>query len=211
MSRKFHIAGSNSHHWTKDGQRFMDKMITWLTPLFKDLSRRNAMKLARRLIDEAHHRYRSDRSTPDLGCREHECFSCCLFNHEIEATDFETIRILNKVENDGRLQDVVIRAERLIQGGRGGVCPLLSIEGKCTVYKDRPLSCAAMHSMDREMCKLEGGQSFHAERLWIETHYVAGFGMYGSDRIHAGGIEVQDLYHLLADLGRERLEKREAA
>ena len=192
--------------WSPAGHQHASNVIARIMPMFKGLSRRQAYRLALRLIEEANGRYHRDPGTRPLGCRSHDCFSCCLFQKRIDCTAFDVGRILDQAEREGRLREVVSRASKLIEGGKGGACPLLSREGRCTVYKHRPLACAAMHSMDREACKDEFGMSPHAELLWIETHVIAGFGMFPVDELMSGKRgDPPDLFAMLAELGGKRL------
>lgn len=201
--------------WTLEGMAHANALRTKVGPMFERLGQRASYRLAKRLIDEAFQRYRQDRSKTKVQCRDNDCFSCCLYQTRVTSTKYEVNRILNQIQNEGRLETVVARARRLVDGGKGGVCPLLSREGRCTVYKIRPLKCAAHHSLDREDCKDPNGRTQHNELLWIETELLATQGMFKREEIKwLKGLRDEDLpnlFDLLAELGQERLDKKEAA
>jgi Fe-S-cluster containining protein len=56
------------------------------------------------------------------------------------------------VEQQGRLEEVQRRADQRRARGKGA-CPLLSRNGRCSVYEERPLSCRLYNSADREACR----------------------------------------------------------
>ena len=199
--------------WSAAGHQHADRVIAAYSSTFATLPRAKAVRLAHRLIDDAHRNYQRVPGSVKIACRTDDCFSCCLFQKGIETVDFEVNKILDQVEREGRLSDVVRRAKRLVDSGKGGACPLLSKDGKCTVYKNRPLSCASMHSLNRELCKDPKGKTVHSEQLWVETHIIAGFGMLGPAAFFAGMASelTVDLFERLAVLGGKRLRKKEAA
>lgn len=199
--------------WSALGHSHADAVMRRVGLKFKGLRPAKAHRLARRLIDGAIAKYRRDPNVPKIACRGQHCFGCCLHQKDVDTSPFEVERILNQVETDGRLANVVARAQRLVDHGKGGVCPLLSPEGRCTVYKIRPLTCGAYHSLDRQACHSGAHAKIpHAEMLWIETCMVAGFGLLGFDEISGTGRKPRyRLFEMLARLGRARLEAKEAA
>ena len=197
--------------WSHDAMRYGDQVKSKLIPMFQGLNQRNAYKLARRLIDDTFRRYRKDPNNPKIACRKRNCFSCCLYQVGINSSRYEAERILDQVERENRLPSVVKHAQRLVDGGRGGACPLLSPTGQCTVYNIRPLVCAAQHSMDAEACRDPKGSFPYSDVLDIEVQLIAAFGMTPFEKWPELKDNMPDLFHLLADLGRERLNKKEAA
>lgn len=199
--------------WSATGHILADRLMATLRLLFERKTVPQAHKLAHRLIEEALGRYRRDPEAAKIACRSRDCFGCCLHQTEIDVSAFEVERILDQVEADSRLPNVVQHAERLSQRGRGGVCPLLSHQGSCTVYKIRPLTCAAYHSLDRQACHSGATAKIkHAEMLWIETALIAGFGMVPPDEMTGGKpITRFRLFDELARRGRARLERKAAA
>ena len=176
-NRPFHHPG-----WTRKGNFIGNLVMTALKPRFAGKSHARRYKLARRLIDEAFDRYRNAKDVPPLGCGEAGCFGCCLHQKEVDTSDYEVERILNRVENEKRLGRVVARAEALSAKQGGGACPLLSTDGCCTVYDIRPLSCAAYHSLDRNTCHSGPKAEIpFAETLFVEATLIAGLGLVAVD------------------------------
>ena len=130
----------------------------------------------------------------------------------MDTSDYEVRRILNRVESENKLTDVVSRAEAIVKK-EGGACPLLSKEGRCTVYDIRPVTCAAYHSLDRAACH-SGAQAyipFH-EMLYIETTVISAFGMVPVEMMDGQrSLPKVRLFAELARLGRARLQHGQAA
>jgi Fe-S-cluster containining protein len=80
------------------------------------------------------------------------CPACCIYSDRIDILPIELRSILDVVEREGRLEEVARRAELRRSRGKGA-CPLLSRNGRCTVYAERPLSCRWYHSLDRDACR----------------------------------------------------------
>ena len=188
-------------------------ILNSLRPRFAGTSAKRRYKLARQLIDEAFKRYREAPDTPPIGCQSSNCFGCCLHQKEIDISGYEIDRILNRITSETRLEEVVICAETLVAKETGGACPLLSREGRCTVYDIRPLSCAAYHSLDRKACHSGANAKIcQAETLFIETALIAGFGMRPVEEMDSGSQPPRFyLFKELASRGRARLEGRRAA
>lgn len=185
-----------------------------LVPQFKGLSEAGRHKRARRLITAAFARYSQRRDVPPLGCGTGKpCHGCCLHQIEIDTSEYEVERVLDLVESEGRLEEIVARAEKVSAAG-GGACPLLSKKGRCTVYKVRPLSCVAYHSLDREACH-QGAKARipHHQALFMEASIIAGFGLVSVDELMTQGkrpLKVR-LFKGLAEKGRKRLDARKDA
>ena len=199
--------------WTVEKNAFANLVVTALKPTFRGKSAARRYKLARERIDQAFERYRSAPDAPPLGCRSFDCFGCCLHQDEVGTTDFEVERILNRVQRERRLNDVVTRAEALVAKKTGGACPLLSQDGRCTVYDIRPLECASYHSLDREACHSGAtAQIRYAPMLRIELTLISGFGMVPvADMDRRSPLPKKDLFDELARRGRARLGQRKAA
>ena len=200
-------------NWTTKGNMIANFILMSLRPRFRGTSPKRRYKLARQLIDEAFARYRNAPDTPALGCQSSDCFGCCLHQKEIDISGHEVERILNRVTSETRLEDVVTRSEALVAKKIGGACPLLSREGRCTVYDIRPLACAAYHSLDREACHSGANAKIaQAETLFIETALITGFGMRPVEEMDADARPPRHyLFKELAARGRARLEARRAA
>ena len=157
--------------------------------------------------------YKQLKDGPSVACQRQECFGCCLHQKEVDSSPFETDRILDRIAHDGNLVKVVERAERLVASGRGGACPLLLQNGKCSVYRIRPLSCAAYHSLDRQACHSGARAEIpHADRLFVQTAIIAAFGMFSVDAVLGPPPRPRfPLFKGLAERGRARLQQRKAA
>jgi len=96
-----------------------------------------------------------------IGCRE-GCNVCC--NMSVSALDVEVDRIVARIVTLPIEQRDEILA-RVRAGVRAGLhrmgsteryaqrtpCPLL-LDGKCSVYEDRPIACRSWHGFDAERC-----------------------------------------------------------
>jgi Fe-S-cluster containining protein len=102
------------------------------------------------------------------------CHYCCFY--QVLLTPLETLLIGNYVETtytEQAKQDLVRRIERTLQLTDGKSlqekvaiwhdtpCIFLS-NGRCSVYDDRPLICAAWHSLDFDQCK----EAFESNNPW---------------------------------------------
>lgn len=195
----------------------MNALATVMTPVlrrrFAGKTRPQAYKLARKLIDEAMARHRRNPGKEKIACRPTNCFGCCLHQIDIDSSVFEVDRILDAVDEQGRIEEVVARAERLAAKGTGGACPLLSREGRCTVYAIRPITCASYHALDREACHSGAkAETKHDKTLWVEMCLLAGFGLVPVEEMdRRGPLPRVHLFKELAARGRARLEGRRAA
>lgn len=196
--------------WSKAGRMFGDAFTKRLASEFRGLPARKAYRRARRMIEDAWKNYVGKSNHHKVACRAHNCFMCCTYQTTIDSSSFEAGRILNRVEQEGRLPEVVERAKQLVAKGKGGTCPLLSKDGKCTVYNIRPLACMTYHSLDRDRCFVPGDSVPKAEKLWIKCRIPTGFGLYPVEHLEKGG-RADCLFDLLAERGRIRLDKKEAA
>ena len=201
---------NDSEQWSDKGRMFADAWTKQLSVEFRGLSARAAYRRARRMIEDAWKRYRQSPRSHEVACRTHNCFACCTYQKAIDSSQYEAGRILDRVEQQGRLQEVVDRAKSLVAQGKGGACPLLSRDGKCTVYDIRPLACMSYHSLDRDRCQIAGDMVPKAEKLWIKSRIPTGFGLYSVERLEKGG-PADCLFDLLAERGQERLNKKDAA
>ena len=202
-----------NENWSVKGNMIANMVLASLRPRFRGKSPKSRYKLARRLIDEAFERFRTAPDTPALGCQSSNCFGCCLHQKEIDVSGYEVDLILNRVTSETRLEEVVTRADALVAKKTGGACPLLSKDGRCTVYDIRPLACAAYHSLDRDACHSGANAKIaQAETLFIETALITGFGMRPVEEMDAGSQPQRFyLFQELAARGRARLQRRRAA
>jgi Fe-S-cluster containining protein len=99
------------------------------------------------------------------------CPACCIYTKQVAVLPLELTRILDLVEREGRLEEVAHRAE-LRQARGTGTCPLLSRNGRCAVYAERPLNCRRYHSLSREECKADD-----ARIGWITQLVAAGMAL----------------------------------
>jgi Fe-S-cluster containining protein len=104
------------------------------------------------------------------------CPACCLYADRVDILPLELRRILDLVERQGRLGEVARRAE--LRRARGkGACPLLSRNGQCTVYAERPLSCGRYHSLDRDACRQCARDDGNTKVPWIPQVVAAGLAL----------------------------------
>jgi Fe-S-cluster containining protein len=105
------------------------------------------------------------------------CTFCC--HNEVEVTPPEAFLIAQVIrqyfspQRQARLKEKILKAAALKTGKSTAElaatrqtrpCPLLE-EDKCVVYPWRPLTCRAMHSLDREHCRTShaAGSLLHDE------------------------------------------------
>lgn len=104
------------------------------------------------------------------------CPACCVYCDKIEILPIELRRILDLVERQGRLEEVARRAE--LRRARGkGACPLLSRNGRCTVYEERPISCRRYHSLDRAACGRCARDDGQTSVPWIPELIASGLAL----------------------------------
>lgn len=179
---------------------------------FIGLSAEQAYNRSAEQIDLAMAGYRRNPKMSKIQCRPRDCFACCITQKEVDSSPFEVGRILDRAESEDRLQNIVERSERVAARPQGGVCPLLSKKGRCTVYDIRPLSCRIHHSLDRKGCHQPGGHFRQDNQLRTILGLICAVGLHGLNRLMSGkGNPRFRLFEQLAKLGRERLEKRAAA
>lgn len=204
---------ARSPRWSPGAQGFIVSVIKRLAPVFEGKGPDQANQVAAGMIDDALSAYDRDPGTPSIACQSEDCFGCCLHQKEIDTSAFEVDRILDRLHAQDRMAEIVRRARRLARHRTGGACPLLGRDGKCTVYDIRPLTCRFYHSLDRVACHSGPKAEIpHAERLWIETALIAGFGMHGSKAMTSGSAPASfGLFKNLAERGDDRLKSSEAA
>ena len=95
---------------------------------------------------------------PVIGCRK-GCAWCCY--KRVEVSIPEAILIANEIGSPGDSRGVSIDAaadklagmDNAARARSGARCSLLSAEGECSVYEDRPLACRSFFSPDAPSCK----------------------------------------------------------
>lgn len=208
--------GENSHYrWSEAGDRMVDQVLQKFGGQFVGKSRKEAYWIARRLLKKTFADYRKGRpaGAPKVACRSDNCFGCCLYQKEVDTSPYEVETIIDRLVQEDRLAPVVAKAEKLASHGKGGACPLLSRNGKCTVYDIRPLACAAYHSPDYKACRGGAEASIpQIEELWAATSIIVGMGFLPLDVLTSRAPKPRYyLFKMLAELGGKRLETKEAA
>jgi Fe-S-cluster containining protein len=171
-------------------------------PIFAGKDAEERLSLARKHID-ALVPVASQKAAKDLGrpiaCRE-GCSACCVYSKRVALLPIELRRIIDRVEQQGQLEEVARRAE--IRRARGkGACPLLSRDGRCSVYAERPLSCRRYHSLSRQDC--ESGEN--PKVTWIGPLVAAGMALIELARWR--GDELVDLFEDLPTIAAARLKQ----
>jgi Fe-S-cluster containining protein len=118
-------------------------------PYFEGLDAAQRLDQARQGLDEYFGHVRATAFTP-IACGA-GCSGCCIFPTRISALPLEVRRIVDLVEQQGRLEEVAERAEKR-KSRRRGACPLLGCDGRCTVCPERPLACRGYQSIDLDAC-----------------------------------------------------------
>lgn len=114
---------------------------------------------------------------PQLACAE-GCAHCC--HQSVGVTPVEAVTIVSYLRRErtpAELEAVAVRVHttRLRTDGLGAherhspdhPCPLL-VEGRCSVYAVRPLSCRATNSLDAEQCRANLYDA-DARRRYLQT------------------------------------------
>ena len=129
------------------------------------------LELARELMDETLELAKA-RAPVELGasiaCGD-RCPACCIYTTSVAVMPSEVGRIVDRLQHDGRLEEVERRAIGRVKRG-AGACPLLSMNGRCTVYDERPLACRRYHSLDREACEKSDNPSVP----WVSQVIIIG-------------------------------------
>jgi Fe-S-cluster containining protein len=138
------------------------------------------------LADYLTRRFEAEQDLPQpVACRE-ACDACCY--NRVELTPPEALiighhiaEIFSPAEKDAVLANLVRNLARTHGKSPAAVaamraelpCPLLR-DRKCTVYPVRPLTCRAMHSLDRERCAAELSRgSLAASTYYAHRHEIA--------------------------------------
>lgn len=129
-----------------------------------------------------------------------------VFCERIEILPIELRRILDLVERQGRLEEVARRAElRRVRGK--GACPLLSRNGRCSVYEERLLSCRRYHSLDREACRKCAHDDGRTQVPWVPQSIAAGLALMVLAHFSLGRGQPIDLINALPSAAAARLKQ----
>lgn len=86
----------------------------------------------------------------DFACRGSGCFGCCRAGVSVTQREAE---VLAGLATDDQVERMVKHAENFAEDASAQVmwCPFLDLpNGRCTVYRARPLVCRTYHSMAEE-------------------------------------------------------------
>ena len=135
-----------------------------------------ALEVTRQSLQWADHlieRFESVNSLPNPIACHLGCSFCC--HNEVEVTPPEVFLIAQVIlqyfppQRQERLKEKILLSaalkfgkskEELAATRQSRPCPLLE-EDKCVVYPWRPLTCRAMHSLDREHCRTSQAAAPH--------------------------------------------------
>jgi Fe-S-cluster containining protein len=161
LARK--VAGSTpAAAASRSGDPRLDQLIDDGTPVviqqlrsfFVGQNDQQRLELARALMDETLELAKA-RAPAEVGasiaCGD-RCPACCIYTTSVAVMPSEVGRIVDRLQHDGRLEDVERRAIGRVERG-AGACPLLGMDGRCTIYDERPLACRRYHSLDRDACE----------------------------------------------------------
>ena len=122
-------------------------------------------------------------NAPQLGCKS-GCAWCCY--QPVEVTIPEAILVAAQLTaaSDPRRAKMFDAADSGANpGGRerraARACPLL-VDGKCSVYDDRPLMCRSIFATDGEQCRrsyvaaLSGGETVPIEQFALAQYFMLG-------------------------------------
>jgi Fe-S-cluster containining protein len=176
-------------------------------PAFKGKSADERLDLARLHLEACSkfvdHKARIELERP-IACGD-RCAACCIYSDQVAVLPLELRRILDLVEREGRLEEVERRAKARQARGKGA-CPLLSRNGRCTVYAERPISCMRYHSVDREACRRCAHDGGRTSVPWIPALVATGLAL-GALAQWDPGTHLVDLFHALPRAVAARLKQ----
>ena len=184
--------------WVHDGEK---------QGIFKGLNAEQRLQQARHSLVQILPQIFKQGGQGDPACGP-RCPACCIYVEDVGVLRIEVRRILDLVEQQGRLEEVTRRARARHERGKGA-CPLLSRDGRCTVYSERPLTCRRYHSFDKEACR----RAHHAPDTILVPANGNAIAFGAAVAVLAAGEEkeVVDLFEALPPMAEARVRRAQKA
>jgi Fe-S-cluster containining protein len=143
-------------------------------------------------------------NAPKLGCKD-GCAYCCYQN--VEVTIPEAILVAAHLVDAANPQRAkIIETARAMKGTSdaarlraGTACPLL-VDGKCSVYDDRPLMCRSVFAADSAQCRRAHLASIQGREAPIEFFALAQYFVLGDQAALRGILKDMRLQYDLVEL-----------
>jgi Fe-S-cluster containining protein len=141
---------------------------------------------------------------PKLGCKD-GCAYCC--HQNVEVTIPEAILVAaHLIDAADPRRARVIETARAMKGmsdaarlRSGAACPLL-VDGKCSVYDDRPLMCRSVFAADSDRCRRAHLAAIQGREVPVEFFALAQYYMLGDQAGLRGILKDMRLQHDLVEL-----------